>query len=45
MHTTLIEPQELLEQLEDPDWAIIDCRFDLTRPGWGATSWAQAHIP
>ena len=45
MHTTLIEPQELLEHLEDPDWAIIDCRFDLTRPGWGATSWAQAHIP
>ena len=45
MHTTLIEPQELLQHLEDPDWAIIDCRFDLTRPGWGATSWAQAHIP
>jgi len=45
MPTTLIEPQELLGHLDDPDWAIIDCRFDLARPGWGASAWAAGHIP
>jgi thiosulfate/3-mercaptopyruvate sulfurtransferase len=45
MYTTLIEPGELAAQLEDPDWAILDCRFDLARPLWGAESWRAGHIP
>jgi thiosulfate/3-mercaptopyruvate sulfurtransferase len=45
MPSTLIEPQDLLAHLRDPDWAIIDCRFDLARPAWGASAWAAAHIP
>jgi thiosulfate/3-mercaptopyruvate sulfurtransferase len=45
MPHTLIEPQELLAHLGDPDWAIIDCRFDLARPAWGASAWAAGHIP
>ncbi len=45
MFSTLIEPGELARQLEDPDWAIIDCRFDLARPDWGAQSYAAGHIP
>jgi thiosulfate/3-mercaptopyruvate sulfurtransferase len=45
MYTTLIEPHELAAQLSGPDWAILDCRFDLARPGWGADSWRAGHIP
>jgi len=45
MPTTLIEPAELKEHLGDPDWAIVDCRFDLARPGWGAQVFAASHIP
>ena len=45
MADTLIEPEGVLAHLEDPDWAVIDCRFDLARPGWGAQAWAQGHIP
>jgi thiosulfate/3-mercaptopyruvate sulfurtransferase len=45
MPSTLIEPQELLAHLGEPDWAIIDCRFDLSRPAWGASAWAAGHIP
>jgi thiosulfate/3-mercaptopyruvate sulfurtransferase len=45
MPTTLIEPRELAAHLDDPDWAIIDCRFDLARPDWGAQAFAAGHIP
>jgi thiosulfate/3-mercaptopyruvate sulfurtransferase len=45
MPTTLIEPAELTRHLGDPDWAIIDCRFDLARPEWGAQAFAAGHIP
>jgi thiosulfate/3-mercaptopyruvate sulfurtransferase len=45
MLTTLIEPAELAAHLSDPDWAIIDCRFDLAAPGWGERVFAASHIP
>jgi thiosulfate/3-mercaptopyruvate sulfurtransferase len=45
MPTTLIEPQALREHLDDPRWVIIDCRFDLARPEWGARAFAAGHIP
>jgi thiosulfate/3-mercaptopyruvate sulfurtransferase len=50
MYTTLIEPAELAAQLSrtsaaDSDWAVLDCRFDLTRTGWGADAFAAGHIP
>jgi thiosulfate/3-mercaptopyruvate sulfurtransferase len=45
MPSTLIEPQDLFPHLDDPGWAIIDCRFELARPSWGAQAWAAAHIP
>jgi thiosulfate/3-mercaptopyruvate sulfurtransferase len=45
MLSTLIEPYELAPHLADPDCAIIDCRFDLARPDWGAQAYASAHIP
>ncbi len=45
MYTTLIEPSELAEHTADGNWAVIDCRFDLGRPDWGASAYAQGHIP
>ena len=45
VYTTLIQPAELAASLADRHWAILDCRFDLAQPGWGAHVYAQAHIP
>ena len=45
MPTTLIEPAALAARLADPDWAIVDCRFELALPKWGALAWAAGHIP
>jgi thiosulfate/3-mercaptopyruvate sulfurtransferase len=45
MATTLLEPAELAVHLDDPDWAIIDCRFELANPEWGARAYAAGHIP
>jgi thiosulfate/3-mercaptopyruvate sulfurtransferase len=45
MPSTLIEPAELATHLADPQWAVIDCRFDLARPEWGASAFREAHIP
>lgn len=45
MYTTLIEPAELAAHTADPDWVIVDCRFDLARPEWGAAAYAEGHVP
>lgn len=50
MYTTLIEPEELAPPLArnataTSDWAILDCRFDLARPEWGAAVYTAGHIP
>ena len=53
MFTTLIEPEELAAPLSlrgadsDPNdsWAVIDCRFELARPDWGAGAYAAGHVP
>lgn len=41
----LISTQDLAENLENPDWAVIDCRFDLAQPNWGREDYQKAHIP
>ncbi len=43
--TTLITPRQLAKRLEDPDLAVIDCRFELGRPQWGRNAYAGARIP
>ncbi len=50
MYTTLIEPEELAAPLSrnaaaDSDWVVLDCRFDLPRPDWGASAYAAGHVP
>ena len=44
-HTSLIEPADLAPRTADPDWVVLDCRFELTRPEWGAAAYSQGHIP
>jgi thiosulfate/3-mercaptopyruvate sulfurtransferase len=43
--TTLIDVSSLQQLLLDPAVAIIDCRFDLTRPEAGRSAFLNAHIP
>ena len=45
MYTTLIEPTDLAAHMDDTDWAVLDCRFELLRPEAGAEAYSQAHIP
>jgi thiosulfate/3-mercaptopyruvate sulfurtransferase len=45
LRTTLVEPAELASHLHDPDWVVLDCRFELARPRWGAQAFAEGHVP
>jgi len=42
---TLIPPHALADQIGNPDWLIVDTRFDLTAPAAGPAAYAAAHIP
>ncbi len=42
---TLISVAQLADILAQPQVAILDCRFDLGRPPWGADEYAEGHIP
>ena len=41
----LMGAQEVLERLDDPDWVVVDCRFDLGDPEAGRQAYDDAHIP
>lgn len=43
--TTLIDPEALHARLDDPDWRVFDCRFDLADPDAGRRDWARGHVP
>ena len=45
VYTTLISTQELAHHLSDPNWVIVDCRFDLSDKEWGEEEYQQLHIP
>ena len=42
--STLLSTADLAAHLSDPDWAIVDCRFDLADTGWGEQQYRAAHI-
>ena len=44
-YTTLISSEELVKHLDDPDWAIFDCRFDLAHTEQGEKDYLESHIP
>ena len=43
--TTIVNTATLTAHLQDPDWAIVDCRLDLSQPAWGGAEYERAHIP
>jgi thiosulfate/3-mercaptopyruvate sulfurtransferase len=45
VYSTLILPAELAPRLADPDWAVIDCRFDLGAPDKGEYDYIEEHVP
>lgn len=45
MYTTLITAADLAPHTADPNWLIVDCRFDLAKPDSGEQAYRQGHIP
>ncbi len=43
--TTLIAASELRAHLEDPNWALVDCRFSLDDTERGRRNYLELHIP
>lgn len=44
-YTTLVSTEELNQQINNPNWVIIDCRFSLTNSESGAKAYRMGHIP
>jgi len=42
---TLLPTAELAAHLDDPDWAIMDCRFYLDEPDRGLQAYLASHVP
>lgn len=45
MFTTLIDVATLAAHLNDPSWAVLDCRFDLADKSAGRRAYASGHLP
>ncbi|MGB8326282.1 MAG: sulfurtransferase [Steroidobacteraceae bacterium] len=45
MYTTLIGTRDLARRIDDADLVVIDCRFELARPAWGAGAYHDGHVP
>lgn len=43
--TTIVSTEILSDHLKDPNWVIIDTRFDILRTTWGFEDYQRAHIP
>lgn len=44
-YRTMVTPNILFSHLDDPDWVIVDCRFDVLDPEWGHEEFLEIHIP
>jgi len=44
-YTTTVSTQTLEENIENPDWLIIDCRSSLTDHNAGFNAYTEGHIP
>lgn len=42
---TILSAADLKKNLDNPDWAIMDCRFDLQEPDLGYQEYLAGHIP
>jgi thiosulfate/3-mercaptopyruvate sulfurtransferase len=41
----LIRTRELHENLQNPEWCVVDCRFELSQPEKGLSEYLAGHIP
>ncbi len=44
-YRTLVDSEALLQHLEDPEWLILDARFDLGDPDAGRRAYTDGHLP
>jgi len=44
-YKTILSAEILEQHLNEPNWLILDCRFDLNNPLWGSKEYLKAHIP
>lgn len=44
-YTTIVSAETLCQHYQDPDWRILDTRFDLADPDAGREKYAEGHIP
>lgn len=44
-YDTLMPAATCIQHCMDADWQLIDCRFDLGDPAWGAQVYRESHIP
>ena len=44
-YQTIISCEQLAQNLENPDWVVVDCRFDLDDPDAGFRVYQAGHIP
>lgn len=45
MYKTIIDCETLAENLDNPNWVIVDCRYDLMDGAAGQRDWLESHIP
>jgi thiosulfate/3-mercaptopyruvate sulfurtransferase len=45
MYRTLIQAEELRAHLDDADWVVVDCRYDLTDHQAGRRAYLEGHVP
>src|SRR4029450_7623690 len=45
MFNTLIDPATLAAHVDDANWIVVDCRFDLADPPKGEQLYLESHIP
>ena len=44
-YTTLVDTQTVADNLADPNWVLVDCRFDMSDHEAGYQAYLQQHIP
>ena len=45
MYTSIINANIVHENINHPDWVIVDCRYDLMDASYGRNAYLKSHIP
>lgn len=44
-YDSIINIHQLKNHIDDPDWVVVDCRFDLANPQFGEQAYLSGHLP